>query len=168
VKRRAFLKTAAAATALGGLRSGAAFALEGEAWLDLRALAVVLPANPTPRESMAARVLLEESAKRCGLEWTLGGGEAQQRVSVYVGTRSSWSHSGGQGTAELRDVSVAARFLKADLRRRRAGAAIRGRRSAALDRLRAPGGEGGHTAAAKGIESALPGAWPPAWLSTQD
>jgi hypothetical protein len=112
VKRRAFLTSAAAVTAAGCFPR-AAFALDGGEWLNLQALSVRLPGNPAPRESMAARVLLEESAKRCGLAWTLAGGASQPGATVYLGTVHSWSGFAA-GSPGAGDVAAAARSLKAD------------------------------------------------------
>ncbi len=114
MKRRTFLRSAAASViATGWLRPGCIAALEPEDWIDLTSLAVVLPSRPSARETLAARVFTEESAKRCGLDWAGSAGASNLTASLLLGTHSTWSTLPGL-PAVARDVASAARTLKAD------------------------------------------------------
>ncbi len=95
MQRRGFLKgTTAALAASGCLRSGWLHALTAEDWIDLRQAAVVLPSSPSPREANAVRMLVEESRRRCGLDWSIEPKAGTVAVTIYAGTRASWSKLG--------------------------------------------------------------------------
>ena len=94
MQRRSFLKSTTAVLAASGLRSSWLNALTTEDWIDLRQAVIVLPAAAGAREANAARVLAEESRKRCGLDWSIGSKSQSGAVTIYTGTRSSWSKHG--------------------------------------------------------------------------
>jgi hypothetical protein len=110
MQRRSFLKSTTAVLAASGLRSSWLNALTPEDWIDLRQAVIVLPAAAGAREANAARVLAEESRKRCGLDWSIGSKSQSGAVTIYAGTRSSWSKL-GQRVAE---VASAGRALPAE------------------------------------------------------
>ncbi len=89
MQRRKFLKITTAALA-GAECPTWLRAMAAEGWIDLRQVAVV--SGSSAREANAARVLVEESRKRCGLDWST---EAQSgAVTIYAGTKTSWSKFG--------------------------------------------------------------------------
>jgi hypothetical protein len=92
MQRRSFLKRSTTAVlAASGLRSSWLHALTTEDWIDLRHVVIVLPGSASAREANAARVLAEESRKRCGLDWSIGNKAQSGAVTIYAGTRASWS-----------------------------------------------------------------------------
>jgi len=94
VQRRSFLKNTTGVLAASGLRSGWLHALSTGDWIDLRQVAIITPTSHTAREANAARVLVEESYKRCGLDWSTEANPQRGAVAIYVGTRASWSKLG--------------------------------------------------------------------------
>jgi len=94
VKRRSFLKNTTGVFAASGLRSGWLHALATGDWIDLRQVTFVTPASHTAREANAVRVLVEESYKRCGLDWSIETNLQRGGVAIYAGTRASWSKLG--------------------------------------------------------------------------
>jgi hypothetical protein len=94
MRRRSFLKQGTTAVlAATGLRPAWLRALTAEDWIDLKQVSIVLSPAATEREKTAARVLKEESHKRCWLEWTVGA-KAAGGTTIYAGTRASWSKLG--------------------------------------------------------------------------
>jgi hypothetical protein len=96
MRRRSFLKSSTAVLATSGLRSSWLHALTSEDWIDLQHAVIVLPGSPSAREANAARVLVEESRKRCGLDWSIKSKAQSGAVTIYAGTRASWSKLGQQ------------------------------------------------------------------------
>ena len=94
MQRRGFLKGTAGVLAASSLQPSWLQALATKEWIDLRQVAIVLPGSSSAREANAARVLLEESRKRCGLNWTIESRAASGAVTIYAGTRASWSKLG--------------------------------------------------------------------------
>lgn len=94
MQRRSFLKKTTGVLAASGLRSGWLHALATEDWIDLRQVAIVTPASHTAREANAVRVLVEESCRRCGLDWSIEANPQRGAVAIYAGTRASWSKLG--------------------------------------------------------------------------
>jgi hypothetical protein len=85
MKRRNFLKLVTA-TAISPAWSRA----QSHAGIDLRDCAIVLGSSPTPRESKAAQVLLEEAEKRCGIRWPLQrAGKQPAKARIFLATRQS-------------------------------------------------------------------------------
>ena len=114
MQRRNFLKSTTALLAASGcLRSSWLDALTTEDWIDLRQVVIVSPGSAGTREANAVRVLAEESRKRCGLDWSIEGKAQGGAVTIYAGTRASWSKFGklGQPVAE---VASAGRALPAE------------------------------------------------------
>ncbi len=71
MQRRSFLKNSAAVLAASAsLGPGWLHALAEEDWIDLRQVEIVLPDSPGAREANAVRMLVEESRRRCGLDWS--------------------------------------------------------------------------------------------------
>jgi hypothetical protein len=92
MQRRSFLKrTTAMLAASGCLRSSWLHALIAEDWIDLRQVVIVSPDSATAREINAVHVLVEESRKRCGLDWSTGRKAQSGAVTIYAGTRASWT-----------------------------------------------------------------------------
>jgi hypothetical protein len=92
MQRRSFLKrTTAMLAASGFLRSSWLHALIAEDWIDLRQVVIVSPDSATAREINAVHVLVEESRKRCGLDWSTGRKAQSGAVTIYAGTRASWT-----------------------------------------------------------------------------
>ncbi len=97
MQRRKFLKSTTAALATSGcLGSGWLRALVAGDRIDLQQASVVLSATYSKRESTAARMLIEESHRRCGLDWTLGNKSPAGPVTIYAATRASWSGLGSR------------------------------------------------------------------------
>src|SRR3974390_161445 len=58
--------------------------------IDLADSAVVISDAATARERKAAQVLVEESAKRCGITWPVSNGRKEARkATIYLATRES-------------------------------------------------------------------------------
>jgi hypothetical protein len=98
MKRRSFLRGTAAAVAVSTMgRTGLLHALE-PGWTEINSVSVLLPAQSTPRERVAAEIVVDEIMKRCGVEWTIGSAGA---VKLYLGTRAAWHGFGSsvQGVA---------------------------------------------------------------------
>ncbi len=111
MRRRSFLKTGTTAVlAATGLRPGWLHAFTAEDWIDLKQPSIVLSPTASEREKTAARVLTEESYKRCWLQWTVGGRAASGGTTIYAGTRASWSKLGPAVAA----VGAAHRTLAAE------------------------------------------------------
>jgi hypothetical protein len=89
--RRKFLKmTTAVLAGSECLQSTWLRAITGEDWIDLRQ--VVVLSGSSARGANAVRVLVEESRKRCGLDWST---ETQTgAVTIYAGTQTSWNKFG--------------------------------------------------------------------------
>ena len=96
--------------ASGYLRSGWLQAIAADDWIDLRNVAIVLPNSASAREANAVRMLAEESRKRCGLDWSIGSKAPGGAVTVYAGTRASWSRLGRR----VGGVASAGRALRAE------------------------------------------------------
>ncbi|WP_348268066.1 hypothetical protein P8936_02165 [Edaphobacter paludis] len=97
MKRRSFLQGMAATVAISGIgRAGLLHALES-GWTEMNNVSLVLPAQPTKRERVAAEMMADEVMKRCGVEWTIGSAGA---VKIYLGTRASW-HGLGDAVASV-------------------------------------------------------------------
>ena len=88
MKRRSFLRLAGAAMAA----SPWVMAEAGSDLLNLHDTAVLLSHSSTPREARAAAVLVEESGKRCGLDWPVGKTrDRSAHVTIALATRQSLS-----------------------------------------------------------------------------
>jgi hypothetical protein len=77
----------------------AAAGLEPANWLhgmamdsmDLKRVTIVLPKSPSPRESVAATLLIEEVRSHSGLDWVVGERADRGTVMLYLGARDSWA-----------------------------------------------------------------------------
>ena len=94
MQRRSFLKNTTGVLAASSLRSGWLHALSTGDWIDLRQVSIITPTSHTAREANAARVLVEESYKRCGLDWSIEANPQGGALAIYAGTRASWSKIG--------------------------------------------------------------------------
>jgi hypothetical protein len=101
MQRRSFLKKSTTAVlAASGLQPGWLHAFTAEDWIDLGRVSIVLSGAAAAREATAARVLAEESRKRCGLDWSIGSKAEGGAVTIYAGTRAA-SGKLGQPVAGL-------------------------------------------------------------------
>lgn len=91
MKRRSFLQGTAATAAFTVAKPGFLHALDA-GWTEINNVSVVLPTQATPREHVAAEMVVDEIMKRCGVEWTIGSSDS---VKLYLGTRASWHSLGG-------------------------------------------------------------------------
>ena len=128
MQRRSFLKNSAAVLATSAsLGPGWLHALAEGDWIDLRQAEVVLPDSPGPRETNAVRMLVEESRRRCGLDWPVESkarsGVSSGAVTIYAGTRASWSRL----NRRVAGVASVARALPAESFALRTGADANGR-----------------------------------------
>ena len=86
MNRRKFLERTGASLALSPWLRGQTAA---HVSIDLKNCTVVYPEGASPREKKAAAVLVEEAAKRSGLEWRAqAGGHVTTQSVIYLATRS--------------------------------------------------------------------------------
>jgi Glycosyl hydrolase family 20, domain 2 len=87
MNRRKFLERTGASLALSPWLRGQTAA---HALVDLKNCRVIYPESASPREKKAAAVLVEEAAKRSGLEWRAqAGGNVTTQAVIQLATRSN-------------------------------------------------------------------------------
>lgn len=109
--------------AASGMQPGWLHAFTAEDWIDLGRVSIVLSSSAAAREATAARVLAEESRKRCELDWSIGSKAQSGVVNIYAGTRAS----SGKLSLPVAGLAAANRALPADGFALQAGSDANGR-----------------------------------------
>jgi hypothetical protein len=88
--------------ASGCLRPRLLSAFAVEEWIDLREVIIASSPSAESREANSVRMLVEEANKRCGLDWAIANESGSEfrpgTVTIYAGTRASWSKLGKLGS----------------------------------------------------------------------